>query len=127
MKLVTPVGQQGEVGAAEEGTEGEGEEAYRATVSESWIRIAFCFVEEARRKGVPMLCDGAFTAHTIANTSKEAGGAGEGGGGDMFPVRDPETGRVRRVKQEFWGSEQGAVEVVRRVYSLWVRDRMGGR
>ena len=135
MKLVTPV-----VGAVNGGVEvgerrkerneGRGEdEKFKATVSESWIRIAFCFVEEAGRKGVPLLCDSTFTSthtsthiHTTTSSTQKSQPEDE-----LFPVRDPETGRVRRVKQEYWSSEQGALEVVRRVYSLWVRDRMAGR
>ena len=132
VKLVTPVvgalygGVQLAGGDGSEEDDGEvTDEKYKATVSESWIRIAFCFVEEARRKGVPMLCDGAFTTTHTTEVGKQEQSVG--GEKEMFPVRDKETGRVRRVKQEYWASEQGAAEVVRRVYSLWVRDRMAGR
>lgn len=84
---------------------GSGENA--GLVTERWIRVSWVFMEEARLKGVPLICDGALVPKS------------GGGGASGYPKRDEE-GRVLTVK-EMWGGW----DVLRRVYGLWVRDECG--
>lgn len=128
---------------------GHGKKAtHPATITEQWIRIAYCFVAEAKERGVPVLCDGSFAPLNSSSSSSpdERGGRGQAAAaeteefvevgvaalesewqGQTYPVRDEITGRVKRVKQECWGdTDEGAWDVLGRVYSLWVRDEIVG-
>jgi len=123
------------------GSGSETKDTHPATITEQWVRIAHCFVAEAKERGVPVLCDGQFVpVQSLRSSGLDVNvdmdmdmddrlvldaqwQAKEGQG---YPVRDEATGRVKRVKQEWWGTEEGAWDVLGRVYSLWVRDEVMG-
>lgn len=120
------------------GTGSETKDTHPATISEQWVRIAYCFVAEAKERGVPVLCNGQFVP-TQSGKSKAVlgdvdvnvnglalGAEWQAREGQGYPVRDEMTGRVKRIRQEWWGTEEGAWDVLGRVYSLWVRDEIMG-
>jgi len=118
------------------GTGTETRDTHPATISEQWVRIAYCFVAEAEERGVPVLCDGQFVPAHSAKLEKdlirdvdvglELGPEWQATEGQGYPVRDEVTGRVKRIRQDWWSTEEGAWVVLGRVYSLWVRDEIMG-
>jgi len=90
----------------------------QATITEQWIRIAYCFVAEAKERGVPVLCNGSFVPGEGVEEEWQTKD------GQRYPVRDEVTGRVKRIKEDCWETDEGAWDVLGRVYSLWVRDEI---
>ncbi|KAI9721344.1 MAG: hypothetical protein M1828_005204 [Chrysothrix sp. TS-e1954] len=85
-------------------------QVYEYNMTQTDMRVVHAFCVDARDRGIPLVGDPSFGNSSMDNV--------RGKGRDVWPKRDG-NGRVMRV-QEDWDVD----EVVRRVFSLWVGDRM---